>query len=350
MARIRTIKPEFPQSESMGRISRDARLLFVLLWTIADDDGRARANSRMLASLLFPYDDDAPKHCGKWLDELRKEGCVVTYEVDGQSYLAIANWRAHQKIDRASASRLPEPPTMDREDDTSIREASPPDLGPRTMDLGPDISRAARADTQTGLRSDGSNPRAVGTNPRADGQAETLEFEAWYAIYPRHRGKAAARRAYAAAKRRGATAEHLRVGVERYAAERKGEDPKFTAHPATWLNQGRWEDRPDPAHVAAGATTSEPTMEDRERWARREAEWVERLREFEITGQWQPTWGPEPIPGAHGVLVPLTLRERYRAIIAARHLAAQATADIPPPTVDLAAECPDFLRRNPPGP
>ena len=61
MARIRTIKPEFPHSESMGRVSREARLCFILLWTIADDAGRLRGNSRMLASLLYPYDDDAKK-------------------------------------------------------------------------------------------------------------------------------------------------------------------------------------------------------------------------------------------------------------------------------------------------
>lgn len=36
MARIRTIKPEFPQSETMGRVSRDARLLFIQLWTVAE--------------------------------------------------------------------------------------------------------------------------------------------------------------------------------------------------------------------------------------------------------------------------------------------------------------------------
>jgi hypothetical protein len=28
MERIRMIKPEFPQSEAMGRVSRDARLLY----------------------------------------------------------------------------------------------------------------------------------------------------------------------------------------------------------------------------------------------------------------------------------------------------------------------------------
>ena len=56
MGRIRTIKPEFPQSESVGRLSRDARLLFILLWTLVDDSGRTRGGYQLLASLLYPYD------------------------------------------------------------------------------------------------------------------------------------------------------------------------------------------------------------------------------------------------------------------------------------------------------
>ena len=79
MARIRSIKPEFPQSESMGKVSRDARLLFVELWCICDDHGRTRAASRMLASLLFPYDDDAPKLIDGWLSELERQGCIRLY-------------------------------------------------------------------------------------------------------------------------------------------------------------------------------------------------------------------------------------------------------------------------------
>lgn len=120
MARIRTIKPEFPQSESMGRISRDARLLFIMLWTICDDSGRSRANSRMLASLLFPYDDDANKHMSKWLDELESERCIVRYQVDNQSYLEICNWLNHQKIDKPTASKIP----PFAEDSPRIREDS----------------------------------------------------------------------------------------------------------------------------------------------------------------------------------------------------------------------------------
>lgn len=109
MARIRSIKPEFPQSQTIGKLSRDARLLFVQLWTLVDDAGRARAASRMLASLLYPYDDDAPKLIGGWLDELERHGCVRRYTVDGDDYLDLPNWLKHQKIDRPSASKIPGP-------------------------------------------------------------------------------------------------------------------------------------------------------------------------------------------------------------------------------------------------
>lgn len=107
MARIRTIKPEFPQSESMGNVSRDARLLFIMLWPICDDHGRTRAASRMLASTLFPYDDDAGKLIDGWLDELEREKCIKRYHVNGSTYLEICNWLIHQKIDKPTASKLP---------------------------------------------------------------------------------------------------------------------------------------------------------------------------------------------------------------------------------------------------
>ena len=107
MARIRTIKPEFPHSESMGMVSRDARLLFIMLWTLADDEGRLRGNSRMLASLLFPYDGDAPKLIDGWLGELEAQSCIVRYLGDGSTYLEIRNWLNHQKIDRPSKSKIP---------------------------------------------------------------------------------------------------------------------------------------------------------------------------------------------------------------------------------------------------
>ena len=143
MARIRTIKPEFPQSETVGKLSRDARLLFIQLWTIVDDAGRTRAASRMLASLLYPYDDDARDLIEGWLTELEREGAIRRYEVDGSNYLEISNWLEHQKIDHPSKSRLPE----FREDFSNPREDSrtlAPDLGPRTKDLSCTVAKATR--------------------------------------------------------------------------------------------------------------------------------------------------------------------------------------------------------------
>lgn len=107
MGRIRTIKPEFPQSESIGQLSREARLLFVQLWTIVDDAGRTRASSRMLASLLYPYDEDAGDLMEGWLIELAEKGMVNRYQAQEHSFLEICNWLKHQKIDHPSESRLP---------------------------------------------------------------------------------------------------------------------------------------------------------------------------------------------------------------------------------------------------
>ena len=128
MARIRTIKPEFPQSESMGAVSRDARLLFIMLFTLADDEGRLRGNSRMLASILFPYDTDAPKLIDKWIDELITQKCIVRYQIEDATYVEICKWLNHQKIDKPSKSKLPAPPE-DSRIFAKIREDSSEDQG-----------------------------------------------------------------------------------------------------------------------------------------------------------------------------------------------------------------------------
>jgi hypothetical protein len=157
MARIRTIKPEFPHSESMGRVSRDARLCFIMLWTIADDEGRLRGNSRMLASLLFPYDDDAKKHMDGWLEQLSSEGCIARYEVDGTSYIQVMNWRSHQKIDKPSASKIP-PFNEHSRKFAKVREASSLDLD---QDQGRDQGGEGRGSVCTEPQSDSLPPALV---------------------------------------------------------------------------------------------------------------------------------------------------------------------------------------------
>lgn len=107
MARIRTIKPEMPHSESIGRLSREARLLFLQLFMVVDDDGRTRASLPYLCGQLYPYDSDAIHCIAYWLAELVREKHIRYYSVDGNHYLDIPKWQVHQKISHPTKSRLP---------------------------------------------------------------------------------------------------------------------------------------------------------------------------------------------------------------------------------------------------
>jgi hypothetical protein len=231
MARIRTIKPEFPQSETMGRLSRDARLLFIQLWTIADDEGRARASSRMLASLLYPYDDDARKLIGGWLDELEREQCIRRYEAEGSTYLEIVNWLKHQKIDHPSKSRLPAFVEFPRVFANVSRDLAP-DLGPRTSTLDQEDIRAV----------------APATRPEIE-----KDFDEFWKAYPKRDGsnpRNPARKSFLAAVRSGADPQAIIAAAARYAAECRSKqqiNTPYVAQAKTWLNQQRWGDYAAPS-------------------------------------------------------------------------------------------------------
>jgi hypothetical protein len=68
-------------------------------------------------------------------------------------------------------------------------------------------------------------------------------FDSFYAVFPLHRAPDAARRAWDKALKRGATAEEIIAGAKRYRDDpERSRDPHYIAHPATWLNAGRWKD------------------------------------------------------------------------------------------------------------
>lgn len=71
------------------------------------------------------------------------------------------------------------------------------------------------------------------------------DFDRFWETYPKRVARGAARKAFAKA-RKSATAEQIIAGAERYARQVQGKDPKFTKHPATWLNSECWEDEAPP--------------------------------------------------------------------------------------------------------
>ena len=110
MARIRTIKPSMWGDEKFARVSRDARLLFVGLISMADDDGRFLASPAAVIGYLYPNDDDVtvPKFRRGW-SELTSVGLIVPYDHEGIRYGALLHFRRHQRISHPQVSALPAP-------------------------------------------------------------------------------------------------------------------------------------------------------------------------------------------------------------------------------------------------
>lgn len=124
------------------------------------------------------------------------------------------------------------------------------------------------------------------------------DFEIWYSAYPRKIARGAAERAFAKAIKI-AKLDDLIAGAKRYAATVADSEPRFVAHPATWLNAKRWLDEQPAAakSTAAAGVAVEP--------------WEQRVKGFRKTGFWNPAWGFKP--GQQGCSVPpqfLTEQER----------------------------------------
>lgn len=72
-------------------------------------------------------------------------------------------------------------------------------------------------------------------------------FGEFWVCYPRRRQIEKAKQAWCDALDRGADPDLIIKAAKAFAGERKGEDPRYTPYPATWLNAGSYEDQPDEA-------------------------------------------------------------------------------------------------------
>jgi len=140
MARIRTIKPEFWTSEQLAECSPTARLLFVGIWTFADDGGVHPDSAKRLKMEIFPADDFTAAEVEAFLQELVATGLVKRFESEGQSYLWVTGWH-HQKIDRPTY-RHPQPSLAD--DSTSARRVVGEAAASPTPRNGVESSRVER--------------------------------------------------------------------------------------------------------------------------------------------------------------------------------------------------------------
>lgn len=106
MARNRMIKSKFCDDVKIGRLSRDARLLYIQLWLFSDDIGVVIGDSVWLKSKMFPYDQIQIQQFEKWMNELVINGFICLLSYKGERFIYLPNFTRHQVINRPNYEDL----------------------------------------------------------------------------------------------------------------------------------------------------------------------------------------------------------------------------------------------------
>lgn len=235
--RIRTIKPEFFEDEDLAELSPYARLLFIGTWLLADKNGVFEDRPRLIAAKIFPYSSGETPDVSRLLHELSQGGFILGYDVDGRKYYHIPGFAKHQRITGKEAQndgRYPLPPK---------------DLGKKKQkgNNGEAPEKQPGSQEREREREQGKGKEPPLTPPA--GGVYSDSFEKWWKIYPRKIGKDAAYKKWKTIGKEGRvsadkiiSAIEAQVKARHFRGRGTDQDKDFIPLPATWLNQGRWND------------------------------------------------------------------------------------------------------------
>lgn len=213
------------------------RLVYIGLWSYVDDNGVGRDNDKLIASALFALEDDfreSSRRVTGALRHLSEHGQITRYVVDGKPYLHVTAWTKHQRIEKASKGRYPDP---------TCENAEPrPDSGSTTGAL-PEMSAPGEGEKRRRVEEEkGENPVA---HSRSEKEPTPNRFDEFWAAYDKKVDRKKAEKAYAVASKKSGVTEDLIISAAgQYVAWQKseGKHPSFTKNPTTWLHGECWND------------------------------------------------------------------------------------------------------------
>ncbi len=224
----RMLHTDIWKSKQVSSLSIQARLLFVGLITLGDDDGRLKGDAALLRSEIFPRDAKVTvQDVTKWLGEIVKIGLVLKYEADGEEYLAHPNWTRYQTLrsDRRKESHIPAPPVG------LVPTVGQPD---GNHSGAQDKEREEKARKEKELR-----------------EAIDMGFQSFWKDYPNKTAKKKAQESWERVMREKTNIDQFTVllrtiflGLERAKKSQQWlkDGGQYIPHPTTWLNQARWND------------------------------------------------------------------------------------------------------------
>ena len=217
----RIIKDSIRTSKSVNALTDFQFRLWLYLITYVDDYGRGSADAEILKGFVFPRRKSVTEaQIQRGLDDLATTGMIRLYEADGEPYFCFPNWDKHQRI-QTKRSKFPDPT-----ESTVIHRESPLESNP--------IQSEYKSESKSE-----SNARGA--------------FDVFWAAYPKKVGKEAARKAFAKV---GVSVDVLVNAVEqqKLSAQWQKDNGQFIPNPATWINQGRWEDEVTPSVTQVSMT------------------------------------------------------------------------------------------------
>lgn len=249
MARARNIKPGLFTNDILAECEPLARILFTGLWTIADREGRLEDRPRRIKAEILPYDD---VDCDNLLSQLAEKGFIIRYLAGGDRFIQVTNFDKHQNPhQKEAASEIPAPDLTGAStvQEQEVHTENPAD----SLNLIPDTPiRIPDTPSPQPRKRDSS------AKPTGGGEADSRFQEFWQA-YPRKAGKQAAIKAFRNVKWREVEFASLMSALDRQKQSEQWQKDggQFIPHPATWLNQGRWDDelpaakpeQPPPGHI-----------------------------------------------------------------------------------------------------
>lgn len=127
MARQRFIWPDLWTDPGIGVLAPLERLLFIGLFSLADDEGRIDGSPAYLKAAVFPYDpftvEEVETLRNGLVDRLPN---VVLYQTGSEQVIALARWSDHQKPKYARPSKFPPPPGKPRKQRVSKADSGKP--------------------------------------------------------------------------------------------------------------------------------------------------------------------------------------------------------------------------------
>lgn len=136
MARQRFIWPSIWSDKCFGELNHEEQILFIGLYSLADDEGRIIADPKYLKAQIFPYKHYSAKRVERVRNrvvERMRNVRLYRYGAAGDEAIVLLKWADYQKPKYPKPSKIP-PPLP--EDSGNVPESFPHRVGLGREGLG----------------------------------------------------------------------------------------------------------------------------------------------------------------------------------------------------------------------